>query len=376
MKGIYIHIPFCRKICNYCDFYKMVVSEKMKSEFIDYLLLDLDLTIKKYSLDDVDTIYIGGGTPSSLPINLLEKLFTALLGAFELKNLREFTIEVNPEDITEEFIVLCKKYFISRISIGVQTFQNENYKVLGRVTDFLSLQEKVKILEKHDLNNYSFDLIYAVPNSNIDSVKNDLKLLLELKPKHISTYSLILEEKTILSHLLKNNNWDLVDENEDLKMYNFIVDALKKEGFKHYETSNFSLPGYESNHNLIYWNCDDYYGIGPSAASLVNNTRFTKVANLKKYYNFLNKKEEPVLEYEVLDEERQIEDFIMLGLRKVEGIDLKTFKKRFRKDIFEVFPILNKMISDETIILENEKIKISEKYIYISNYVISKILFN
>ena len=380
MRGIYIHIPFCRKICNYCDFYKMVVSVKTQTEYINYMLIDLDETIKKYSIKNIDTIYIGGGTPSALPIDLLEKLFKKLLESFELEKIKEFTIEVNPEDLSEEFVLLCKKYFVSRISIGVQTFQIENYQVLGRVTDFNLLKDKVEMLNNYGLTNYSFDLIYAVPNSNIDSLKKDIDLILKLKPRHISTYSLILEDKTILSHMIKKKEFELIDENLDYEMYNTVVSSLKENGFVHYETSNFSQPGYESKHNLIYWNCDEYYGIGPSAASLVNGVRFAKVSNLKKYYDFLNKKEETVLEYEVLDERRLMEDFIMLGLRKVQGINLFDFKNKFNKEIFEVFPIVNKLIEEGMLEIYCDEsktfLKICEKHIYISNYVISKILFD
>ena len=376
MRGIYVHIPFCRKICNYCDFYKMVVSEKTQSEFTDYLLKDLKNTIEKYSVKDIDTIYIGGGTPSSLPLYLLEKVFKTLLESFELRNLREFTIEVNPEDITDEFINFCTKYYISRVSIGVQTFQIENYPILGRVSNFSLLEDKIKILKKYGITNYSFDLIYAIPNSTIKSLKKDLDLLLKLKPKHISTYSLILEERTILHHLIKKNNFELIDENVDYEMYKTIVSFLKENGYIHYETSNFALPGYESKHNLIYWNCEEYYGIGPSAASLVGNTRFTKVPNLKKYYDFLNEKEEPVLEYEVLDCKRIMEDYIMLGLRKIQGIKIEEFEKKFNKKLFDVYPIISKLVEEKMIDVLNGYLKINEKYIYISNYVISKILFD
>ena len=176
MKGIYIHIPFCRKICNYCDFYKMVVSDKFKSEYVDYLIKDLELTFEKNNIEKIDTIYIGGGTPSSLPLNLLEKLFQTLLRKVELSKLEEFTIEANPEDLTNEFIILLKKYFVSRVSIGVQTFDNRNYPILGRYTDFETLKEKIQLLKEIGINNYNLDLIYAIPNTSLANLESDLDL--------------------------------------------------------------------------------------------------------------------------------------------------------------------------------------------------------
>ena len=376
MRGIYIHIPFCRKICNYCDFYKMVVSDKFKDEYIDYLIKDLRLSVSLYNLDEIDTIYIGGGTPSCLMLESLKKLFDELSSLFDLRRLKEFTIEANPEDLTVDFIKLISKFHVSRISIGVQTFNNKCDSVLGRVTDYEKLSNSVKILNEYNLTNYSFDLIYAVPNTSLDDLDKDIQKLISLKPKHISTYSLILEERTILYHRYLNNEFFTIDESMDRKMYDYILDTLRKYDFNQYEISNYSLPGYESKHNLIYWNSDEYLGIGAGASSFWKNKRFTKIANIKKYYQKINKKEEPVEEYEVLDNDRLMEDYLMLGLRKINVINILDFSDKFKINIFEKFSKIQELISDGSLILENNLLRIHPDYIYISNYIIGKILFD
>lgn len=376
MRGIYIHIPFCRKICNYCDFYKMVVSDKFKDEYIDYLIKDLRLSVSLYNLDEIDTIYIGGGTPSCLMLESLKKLFDELSSLFDLRRLKEFTIEANPEDLTVDFIKLILEFYVSRISIGVQTFNNKCDSVLGRVTDYEKLSNSVKNLNDYNLTNYSFDLIYAVPNTSLDDLEKDIQKLISLKPKHISTYSLILEERTILYHRYLNNEFFTIDESMDRKMYDYILDTLRKYDFNQYEISNYSLPGYESKHNLIYWNSDEYLGIGAGASSFWKNKRFTKIANIKKYYQKIDKKEEPVEEYEVLDNDRLMEDYLMLGLRKINGIDILDFFDKFKINIFEKFSKIQELITDGSLILENNLLKIHPDYIYISNYIIGKILFD
>lgn len=376
MKGIYIHIPFCRKICNYCDFYKMVVSDKFKSEYVEYMIKDLDITFNKYSLKDINTIYIGGGTPSCLPLDVLEKLFVALLEKVELQKLDEFTIEANPEDLTIDFIKLIKKYFVSRISIGVQTFDVRNYHVLGRVANYLDLEKKINLLKENGITNYSFDLIYAIPNTNLDDLEKDIDKIISLKPNHISTYSLILEERTILYYQYQKEEVKLVDETIDTKMYELILEKLLTHGYHQYEISNFAKPGYESKHNLIYWNYDEYYGIGTAASSFVQKRRFTKIANIKKYYSLLDDFKEPITEEDILDNERLMEDYLMLGLRKVKGILINDFTNRFDKNLFDAFPKIQKLLDEGLLESKNDYLKINSKYLYISNFIISKILFD
>lgn len=372
MLGLYIHIPFCRKICSYCDFYKMVVSDELKSKFFDYLIKDFNL------LDDgvskVDTIYIGGGTPSSVRLDLLEKLFLELNKRIDLEKIVEFTFEINPEDINLDLLKLLKKYHVNRLSIGVQTFNKKHLKLLNRMTDYDDLKSKIKLLKEIGLENYSFDLIYALPEQTIDELYDDLKFVCSLEPKHVSTYSLILEDRTILKKLYDKQKWEKIDEEIDEKMYFTIIDFLSDFGYFQYETSNFSKVGFESKHNMIYWNNEHYYAVGPSSSDYLLNVRSKRTANLKNYFNSLDEGSVLYDERDVLTIDDMMEEEILLGLRKIEGISKKTFFEKYNIELLEVFPNIIKLIEEGLLECVDEKIKIKKEHQYIANFIIVKIL--
>ena len=372
MLGLYIHIPFCRKICSYCDFYKMVVSDKFKIKFFDYLIKEFSLLDDNVS--NVDTIYIGGGTPSCVDLELLEKLFIALKKRIDLTRIKEFTFEINPEDINLDLLKLLKKYHINRLSIGVQTFNQKHLKLLNRITEYEDLRKKVDLIKKLGFENYSFDLIYALPNQTVEELCDDLKFICSLEPKHVSTYSLILEEHTILNHLYNLNKWEKIDEELDEKMYFKIIEFLKKFDINQYETSNFSKPGYESKHNLIYWNNEHYYSIGPSSSGYINNVRYKVIANINKYYEGLDQNKINYEEYDVLTIDDMMEEEILLGLRKVKGISKKRFLDKYNLSLIETFPNIIKLINEGLLVDDKENIYIPTKYQYIANFIIVRIL--
>ena len=372
MLGLYIHIPFCNQICPYCDFYKMVASNKTKESLINALLEEMKLkNINKYSFNSV---YIGGGSPSSLSIELLEKLFDKLNNNIDLKKLEEFTIELNPNDINDELITLLKKYHISRVSIGVQTFNKKLQKIINRPFDKEILNNTMNKLRNNDINNINLDMIYAIPSQTLKEFENDLDDAISLKPNHLSVYSLILEEHTIFYHLYKKGKLKLIDEETESKMYKLLCDKLAKNNFEHYETSNFAINGYQSKHNLIYWNCDEYIGIGPAASSYFNNYRITNINNLQEYINFVNTNNDTYLEKIFISKEEAMNEFIMLGLRKTTGISKKEFKKRFNIEIKDKFKQINQLINEKLLIENNDNIYIPEDLFYISNYIITKII--
>ena len=372
MLGLYIHIPFCRKICSYCDFYKMVVSDKFKIKFFDYLIKEFSLLDDNVS--NVDTIYIGGGTPSCVDLELLEKLFIALKKRIDLTRIKEFTFEINPEDINLDLLKLLKKYHINRLSIGVQTFNQKHLKLLNRITEYEDLRKKVDLIKKLGFENYSFDLIYALPNQTVEELCDDLKFISSLEPKHVSTYSLILEEHTILNHLYNLNKWEKIDEELDEKMYFKIIEFLKKFDIHQYETSNFSKPGYESKHNLIYWNNEHYYSIGPSSSGYINNVRYKVIANINKYYEGLDQNKINYEEYDVLTIDDMMEEEILLGLRKEKGISKKRFLDKYNLSLIETFPNIIKLINEGLLVDDKENIYIPTKYQYIANFIIVRIL--
>ena len=373
MVGLYIHIPFCNQVCPYCDFYKMVASTKLKSTLINALLEEMKL--KKLNNYTFNTLYIGGGTPSSLDICLLDKLLGGISKYVDLQQLEEFTIEVNPSDITNELVELLVKYNVSRISIGVQTFNSKLQKIINRIFDYKVLEEKIHLLRTNNINNINLDLIYAIPSETIDDVISDLNKAISLNPTHLSVYSLILEEHTIFYHQYLKGKLKLISEEEESLMYKHVCDTLKDNNFIHYETSNFSKSGYESKHNLIYWNCDEYIGIGPAASSYINNYRITNINNLNQYLEYIYKNKESYLEKEYISDDESMKEYIMLGLRKVKGISKLSFKNKYKIDIKKQFPKIIELINEGSLIETDEQIYIREDLFYISNHFIAKIIY-
>lgn len=374
MLGLYIHIPFCRHICHYCDFYKMVASDSFKSKYIKLLLEEMK--IKKLSNYQFDTLYIGGGTPSALNLDDLKILFNYLDKNINLASLSEFTIEVNPEDINLDLLQLFKTYHVTRISMGIQSFKKEIIDFLGRNTyfDFNNIKTKVELIKSVGISNINCDLIYAVPNETLDDVISDVNQLLDLDITHVSTYSLILEDHTILNKWYQDKIFELTNDELDASMYEKICDKLKNHNFKHYETSNFSIEGYESKHNLIYWNNEEYIGIGAGAATHLNHERYTNIRNIEKYYDGVRNNKLELEDYEIQTLDDEMNDEVMLGLRKMEGISKTSFLKKYKIDLLVKFPIIIELIREGLLEETNGYIRIPSRYSYIANYIIIKII--
>ena len=273
MKAVYIHIPFCNNICSYCDFCKMYYNPKIISNYLD----NLENEIKtRYQNEIISSLYIGGGTPSSLSYAELERLLN-ITKIFKVSNDLEFTIEVNPESLSLDKIKLLKEYGVNRVSIGVQSFNDKIIKELNRNHNKDMVFKVVNMLKENNITNINIDLMYGI-NSDINIIKEDLDNYLKLDIPHLSYYSLIIEDNTIFSI----NKREYIDEDIDYNMYKYINDTLKKHGYIHYETSNYAKPHYESKHNLVYWNNEEYYGFGLSAVSYLNNYRSTNTKNISK----------------------------------------------------------------------------------------------
>lgn len=358
--SIYIHIPFCNNICTYCDFCKIIYNKKYISDYLD----NLDKEIKsRYKGEVVNTIYIGGGTPSALEDTDLIRLMN-IIKIFNINDNIEFTIECNIEDITESKLRIMRDYGVNRISIGVQSFNDGIIKLLGRSHTKEEVFDKIGLVKKY-FDNINIDLIYACDN-DIDIVKGDIKYFLELDIPHISTYSLIIEDNT----MLKINGINNIDEDIDYEMYKYIENTLEDNNYIHYEISNYAKEGYMSKHNLVYWNNKEYYGFGLSSTSYIGNERITNTKNLHKYLNgiYINN-----IEYE--NKDICMENEIMLGLRKLEGINLNIFKEKYGIELNNVYNI-DDLIRDNYLILDNNYLKINKKYMYISNEIIVRILEN
>lgn len=356
--SIYIHIPFCNSICTYCDFCKIFYNKKYINDYLNNLEQEIKV---RYKSEIVNTIFIGGGTPSSLDDEELIRLMN-IIEIFKLNDNYEFTVECNIESITENKLKIMKKYGVNRISIGVESFDNSIIKLLGRNHTKKDVYNKIGIVKRY-FSNINIDLIYAAYD-DINILKSDIDCFLKLDIPHISTYSLIIEDNT----MLKINGMKNIDEDIDYEMYKYIEDTLEKNNYIHYEISNYAKNGYQSKHNLVYWNNEEYYGFGLSSTSYINNERITNTKNLR---NYLNGKYIGTSISE--DKEIKMENEVMLGLRKLEGIDLDRFKDKFNVSLEDIYNIDN-LISDGYLVKEDNYIKINKKYMYISNEIIVRIL--
>ena len=350
MKSVYIHIPFCNTICSYCDFPKVYSSVCDKKLYLEALKKEIKTNYKN---EIVNTIYIGGGTPSVLSIEELKKLLE-ITNLFKKNINTEFTIECNIESIDEEKLKLLKKYNVNRISIGVESFDKKIISYLNRFHTKKETIKKIKLVKKY-FNNINIDLMYAIPGQSIKSLKKDIKTYLKLKIPHISYYSLIIEPHT----KLYNENTDYIDEDIDFKMYKIITKKLKK--YHHYEISNFSYVGYESKHNLVYWNNEEYYGFGLGASGNINGVRYNNTKNIHKYINGDYKLEETKL-----TEEEKMQEEMFLGLRKLDGVDINKFEKKYHKKIEEVFDIKD-LLEKNILIKKDGYMFINKNNIYTSN---------
>ncbi|MGM9969321.1 MAG: radical SAM family heme chaperone HemW [Anaeroplasma sp.] len=363
MRGLYIHIPFCKTICSYCDFPKLVSSEERQEKYIDYLLKELDNY--KYYLNAIDTIYIGGGTPNSLNLRLLEKLLISIY-PYLLKT-KENTIELNPELIDSNLCELLFKYNFNRVSIGVQTIDDDSIKLLNRHHTKKNVIEAIRLLKHANINNINVDLIYGIPNTNMDVLKRDLDFIMSLDINHLSCYSLILEEKTIFKYLHEHQKLTLIDDDTQADMYDYINERLVKEGFHHYEISNYAKPGFESLHNLHYWNCDEYIGIGLGAAGYLNSTRYTNANTMKEYFN--NEFDEK----SYIDIKERKKEYLILGLRLVDGVSIDKYFDLFKSNLLEDFK-LEYFFKNKLLIKEGSIIRIPEDKLFISNYILEEII--
>lgn len=360
MKSAYIHIPFCKSICSYCDFCKMNYQKEWIEVYLDVLKEEIE---EKYADEYLDTIYIGGGTPSCLSKEELNKLFD-VIKIFNLNEEYEFTFECNVNDITEELLNILKENQVNRLSIGVESFNNNNLKLIERKHTFDDALTKINLVKNYGFNNINVDLIYALPEETLSTVKKDINQLLKLDIPHISTYSLIIEEHT----KLKIKGIKEIDQDLDAKMYEYIVKKLTNNNYNHYEISNFAKKGYESRHNLTYWNNEYYYGFGLGAHGYVHGVRYE---NTRSFHDYLNGNY--ILEENILSKQQIMENELMLGLRKTKGINLNEFFNKYDinlQDVFDIKPLLK----TKDLIYKNGNIFVNPSKLYVMNEILLKLI--
>nr|WP_010239545.1 radical SAM family heme chaperone HemW [Clostridium arbusti] len=363
--ALYIHIPFCKQKCLYCDFPSFANSEGLMERYIEALCKEIKSVCNK----KVSTIFIGGGTPTYLNLDALEKLKKSLEILDLSKNI-EFTIEGNPGTFTKEKLKILKDMGVNRLSIGLQAAQDKLLKKLGRIHDFNSFIDSYNMARSMGFKNINIDLMFGLPDQTIEMWKYTLETIVRLNPEHLSCYSLILEEGTPFFNLYSEK--DLPSEDIVSEMYSITKDFLNSKGYFQYEISNFSKQNLECKHNLVYWNLKNYIGIGSGAHSYYNGIRYRNETDVQKYVEKVMGYGNAIVESYENTKEDNIEEFMFLGLRKINGISIKEFKRRFGKDIFLVYGnIIKKYECENMIIIKEDRLYLSSRGIEISNYILS-----
>lgn len=333
--GIYLHIPFCARKCEYCDFCTYINMEKEYEKYTEYIIKELNMYPKyKY-----DTVYFGGGTPSLLPIEMISKIFNNI----DVEKNAEITLELNPNDMKKEKLRELRKLGINRLSIGIQSFQDHILKFVGRDHNGADAIRVFKEAREVGFENITIDLMFGIPNQTMEDLKKDLEIIKQIQPDNVSIYSLIWEEGTIFFGKLKRGILKEMDQDLEAEMFETIINFLKENGYNHYEISNFSKKGMEGRHNLKYWRNEQFLGVGMSAASFYKNRRYSGVRTFRKYYSLIDKNEIPIDEksVEIIDEIEREKLRKMLGLRLVnEGIlyfEDKNIEKLVKDGLLEIF---------------------------------------
>ncbi|WCC46746.1 radical SAM family heme chaperone HemW [Tenacibaculum finnmarkense] len=359
MAGIYIHIPFCKQACFYCDFH-FSTSLKKKDELISCLITELEIRKNELQNEIIETIYFGGGTPSLLSSEEITSLLNAIYKHYKVIENPEITLEANPDDLSEEKILELANSPINRLSIGVQSFFEEDLKSMNRAHNSKEAKECLSIATRY-FDNITVDLIYGVPNMSNERWKENLQIAFDFGVNHISSYALTVEPKTVLDSFVKNGKYPEPDETEAKEHFDILVAQTAKNGFVHYEISNFGKPAYFSKHNTSYWLGKKYIGIGPSAHSFSKTHRSWNVANNAKYIKELQEGKLPN-EQEELSEEDQFNEYLMTGLRTIWGVSLAeiqaNFKACFKEDLLKSS---QKFISEGLLIIEKNTLKTTPK---------------
>ena len=372
--SLYIHIPFCAQKCLYCDFPSFARKDHLRKAYIEALNKEIISLREKHNNLEINTIFIGGGTPSVLEADELECLLKEVAKLNMAKDI-EYSMECNPGNLTEEKLEVMKMYGVNRISMGLQAKQDNLLKGLGRIHNYKTFKENFLLAKKVGFNNINVDLMFGLPNQRLNEWEETLREIISLEPAHISAYSLIIEEGTAFYNLYENDKLKLPTEEEERKMYHLAKKILEENGFNQYEISNYAKEGKECRHNLAYWNMDNWIGVGSAAASYINGKRIKNISSVEKYINSINEKREAVEEIINNSKNDNMEEFMFMGLRKINGIDENEFKNRFSMNINDVYgEILNKYIDEGLLIRESGRIFLSEKGIEISNIIMADFL--
>lgn len=374
--GIYIHIPFCKQKCNYCDFYSLKWDDESENKFIEAIINEIKNYKKQLSSNyKANTIFFGGGTPTIVKPENLKKIMDCLNEIIEIDKNSEISMESNPNTLTSEKLKAYKQIGINRLSIGIQSLNDEILKSIGRIHNSNEALLGIERAQKSGFDNINTDIMFNIPEQSIKDIEDTVSRIIEKGVKHISFYSLKLEKGTPMFIMEKNHKIIMPDEDIEREMYYLGRRVMERNDLFQYEISNFAEKGFECKHNLKYWNQEEYIGLGPSAHSFLNNTRYSNPSNLKLYCESIqSNKLERLIQEELSDDDLMFE-YIMLRLRLTEGLNVNEFKNKFSTDFNEMYSMqINYLVKNELIVFKNDYICLTKKGMDVSNYVIQEFM--
>ena len=366
----YVHIPFCTQICYYCDFSKVFIKNQPVDSYLEHLLEEF----RSYDIQKLRTLYIGGGTPTALSAPQLEVLLDGLTKNLDLSVLEELTIEANPGDLDADKIAVLKNSAVNRVSLGVQTFDNKMLKKIGRSHLEQDIYENIDRLKLAGFHNISIDLIYALPGQTMDQVKENVAKAIGLDIPHMSLYSLILENHTVFMNRMRRGKLPLPKEELEAEMFEYIITELERAGFAHYEISNFSKPGFESRHNLMYWDNAEYYGIGAGASGYVDGVRYKNHGPIRHYLSAVEEGNARITE-EHLSQKEQMEEEMFLGLRKKSGVSMIRFEEKFQCSFDGLYgEIVRDLIQQGLMQVDGDRVRMTKKGLFLGDTVAERFI--
>ena len=366
----YVHIPFCTQICYYCDFSKVFIKNQPVDSYLEHLLEEF----RSYDIQKLRTLYIGGGTPTALSASQLEVLLKGLTENLDLSVLEELTIEANPGDLDADKIAVLKNSAVNRVSLGVQTFDNKMLKKIGRSHLEKDIYENIDRLKLAGFDNISIDLIYALPGQTMEQVKENVAKAIGLDIPHMSLYSLILENHTVFMNRMRRGKLPLPKEELEAEMFEYIIAELERAGFEHYEISNFSKSGFESRHNLMYWDNAEYYGIGAGASGYVNGVRYKNHGPIRHYLSAVEEGNARITE-EHLSQKEQMEEEMFLGLRKKSGVSMARFEEKFGRSFDELYgEIVRDLVQKGLMQIEGDRVRMTKRGLFLGDTVAERFI--
>ena len=366
----YVHIPFCTQICYYCDFSKVFIKNQPVDSYLEHLLEEF----RFYDIQKLRTLYIGGGTPTALSASQLEVLLKGLTKNLDLSVLEELTIEANPGDLDADKIAVLKNSAVNRVSLGVQTFDDKMLKKIGRSHLEKDIYENIDRLKLAGFDNISIDLIYALPGQTMDQVKENVAKAIGLDIPHMSLYSLILENHTVFMNRMRRGKLPLPKEELEAEMFEYIIAELERAGFEHYEISNFSKSGFESRHNLMYWDNAEYYGIGAGASGYVNGVRYKNHGPIRHYLSAVEEGNARITE-EHLSQKEQMEEEMFLGLRKKSGVSMARFEEKFGRSFDELYgEIVRDLVQQGLMQIEGDRVRMTKRGLFLGDTVAERFI--